>query len=660
MLRSIRVAASVLRTVVANKEPLQALWLRRRLATEAAAARRAVNVFFGSQTGTAMGFAQQLARMTQKRDFPTRVIDLASFEPQMLHEASGSPPAPPPPEIVNVFVTATFGKGEPTSNAVSFHRWLTSEATSAQVGGALYAVFGLGQSKAYPERYQAMGKAVERHMNQLGASAIIERGEGDDADDIEVDFDTWAERLMARLDSEAPLRTQAAAAAAAATTATPPSPPTPSEASASGSSPSAECVVTRRVAQQRELERDVVDVRNPLPALVLLNQQLHSPQSPGSCKLIQFDLATASLERPISYETGDYLGVLPNNPFDDVEQLARDLRIDMHYVVQQSRHSAVLRRNCTMREALLQYYDVMSVPRRSHLRLLALHASSAADRERLERLATSPEDYQRVVAAQHLSMIDLMHLFPSLGFEYEPDALLEALPPLMPRFYSIASSATLSPEVADLLVSVVRFQTPNGRLHHGVCSNFLDRLRPGDRAPIFVKRSLFRLPPDPRTPIIMIGCGTGLAPFRAFIAERAHLRRSASSDAVAREHGRNLLFLGCRRRQYDFLCRDELERHVAAGHLDLVTAFAFDQPDTIFVQHRMLEPNNSALIWSLLDKQRANVYVCGNVAMGRGVFDALVEIVASQGAMSREAATQYVMQLQEGDSCGRYQTDVFS
>jgi sulfite reductase alpha subunit-like flavoprotein len=335
------------------------------------------------------------------------------------------------------------------------------------------------------------------------------------------------------------------------------------------------------------------------------------------------------------------------------------------------RVSIVLKKDCSMRDALLYHYDITSSPRRSHLRLFALHASGN-EQARLNLLADSTEEYNRYIVANHINITELLQDFPSLSFHKRGDELLEILPPLLPRFYSIASSSLVNPNTIDIVVAVVKFQTAMNRIHKGVCSNYLASLVPNGKegkesaALAFVKSSLFRLPEDPQVPVIMIGAGTGIAPFRAFVQERLRRQRDCGGDQVpcnfdfdktnSTRLPLNTLFFGCNHQSRDFLFHEELETAVKSGELNLQPAFAFDQKQTVFVQHRLVEPANSALVWKLIDQRGGHIYVCGGMQMGKGVFEALTSIVAKEGKMTKEAAASYLTTMQANN---KYQLDVF-
>jgi sulfite reductase (NADPH) flavoprotein alpha-component len=227
----------------------------------------------------------------------------------------------------------------------------------------------------------------------------------------------------------------------------------------------------------------------------------------------------------------------------------------------------------------------------------------------------------------------------------DPEAFVEALDPLAPRLYSISSSLKASPGRVSLTVDTVRYRIGR-RMRHGVASTwFADRLNPGGKVRLYVQKAQhFGLPADPAIPIIMIGPGTGIAPFRAFLYERLATKAS----------GRNWLFFGHQRRDYDFFYEDELAGMKAAGVLNhLYLAWSRDDAQKFYVQDRMRQAGRDVWTWIA---EGAHIYVCGAIGMGKDVERALVDIVAEHGARSINEAVAFVADFKKK---GRYQTDVY-
>ncbi len=337
----------------------------------------------------------------------------------------------------------------------------------------------------------------------------------------------------------------------------------------------------------------------------------------------------------LAYEPGDSLGVWPHNNPDEVELLLAILKARGSEAVTLCDGAVV-----SAREALTRECDLRA-PGDTLYRCLAGEAKDSVDRARLARLAD--DDSEADAFGVH-DVLDVLMEFPSA--RPRVGDFVAALSRLQPRLYSIASSQRMHPAEAHLTIGVLRYDR-NDRTYQGTASGFLaDALRPGRPLSVFVQRSHgFRLPADPATPVIMIGPGTGIAPFRAFLQERA------ASGAP----GRNWLLFGNQRRDQDFLYRDELEslaERRVLSRLDL--AFSRDQASKVYVQHRMLEA--AAELWRWL-RNGAHLYVCGDAKRMAGDVDlALRQIASTEGAMDDVAARRWLADLARA---GRYLRDVY-
>jgi len=374
---------------------------------------------------------------------------------------------------------------------------------------------------------------------------------------------------------------------------------------------------------------------NPFPARVTESRLLNKPGSAKETKHFAVNIAGSGLH----YKPGDSLGVFPSNRPSEVEELLQRLGATGSEPVTLPRTTAPV----SLREALTERVALAGPPRKM-IETLAAAATDPAEKAKLTGLL-APE--AKEIVAEFLrerEFVDLLAEFPSA--KLTPQAFIDHLRRLQPRLYSIASSARAYPDEAHLAVAVVRYET-NGRHRVGVCSSFLgDRVQVGTTpVPVFVSSSHFRPPEDGAKDVIMIGPGTGIAPFRAFVQERV----------VTGATGRSWLFFGDQHAATDFLYEDEWKEFLAKGQLTrLDTAFSRDQALKIYVQDRMRE--NGAELWAWI-QNGAHFYVCGDAKrMAKDVDMALHDLIATHGKMLLPDAVEYVKQMKKDH---RYQRDVY-
>lgn len=376
---------------------------------------------------------------------------------------------------------------------------------------------------------------------------------------------------------------------------------------------------------------------HPFPARVTENRLLNRPGSAKETRHFVVDLRGSGLH----YKAGDSLGVFPSNRASEVDEVLRRLGASGDEPV--SPALLKLMAPISLREALTHRLSLAKPPRR-FAEVLAAKATSPDERARLAGLLAPEAKEALAQFLEEREFVDLLAEFPSARLTAQE--FVDQLRKLMPRLYSIASSGRAFPSEVHLTVAVVRYAT-NGRDRVGVCSTFLaDRAELGTTpVPVFVSDSHFGPPEDGARDCIMVGPGTGIAPFRAFLQDRV------ATGAT----GRNWLFFGDQKQATDFLYEEEWADYLRRGSLTrLDTAFSRDQQAKVYVQDRMRE--NAAELWRWL-AGGANFYVCGDAKrMAKDVDAALHEIVAVQGGMSPEQAADYVKQLKKDK---RYQRDVY-
>lgn len=481
-----------------------------------------------------------------------------------------------------VVYAATWGEGDPPSRAADFYQALMSDA-APRIEGAKFAVLGLGDT-AYVN-FCGVSKAIDARLEQLGGERIADRV------DLDLDYAKqaaeWTDASFARF--------------------------APADAPASGT------VVHVDFSNGQPQPEDggpEFTAENPLEAEISALVNLN-----GTGSTRETWHAELAFDAPgFTYQPGDAIGLLPENDPVLVDDLLKTVG---------------LASNAALLLKIQRFFDVTTLSR-----ALVENYANLTERADVKALLEG-EAYAKFAADRQL--IDLFEAFPE---KLTDEQLLSLLRPLPGRLYSVASSLREHPGEAHLLVGAVRWNS-HGRVRKGVSSTYLgERSKVGSTARIYVKPNRhYRLPPDGNTPIIMVGAGTGIAPYRAFIEERV----------ATGAKGKSWLFFGERNFTNDFLYQLEWQDYIEAGSLTKIdTAFSRDQPEKIYVQHRLWERREEIADW-LADG--AHFYVCGDEkGMAKDVDQTLVRILA-QAAKGDEDAGR--AKLKELTKAGRYQRDVY-
>ncbi|SOB74797.1 sulfite reductase (NADPH) flavoprotein alpha-component [Marinobacter sp. LV10R510-11A] len=484
-------------------------------------------------------------------------------------------------------LTSTHGEGDPPDSALDFHEFLNGKK-APKLEGLRYSVLSLGDSSY--EHFCKTGQDFDGRLATLGATALAERVDCDvDYEDLAED---WINRVLETIASEA-----------------------------GASQPAAATTVGAEQAPASAFNR-----KNPYAAVILTNQLLSGRGSDKEVRHIELSLEDSGL----SYNPGDALGVYPENSPALVDELLGTLTFDGKQVVSADELEIPLR------EALAFYREItlLTPP-------LMKHWAELVDDDALKALVADSSELR--VWAEGRDVLDLVRAWPAA--QLQPQEFVNLLRKLPPRLYSISSSQASVEDEVHITVAAVRYSS-HDRDREGVASGWLsDRMGEGDEVRAYIDpNKKFALPED-SAPVIMIGPGTGVAPFRAFLQEREE--RGAEGD--------NWLFFGDRRFRSDFLYQSEWLKWRREGLLTrLDVAFSRDQAEKRYVQHSLKE--NGADVWAWLQRG-ASLYVCGDAdKMAPDVHQALLDIASEQGGLSQEQAEDYLRQLNRDK---RYLRDVY-
>lgn len=559
-----------------------------------------IAVLYASQSGTAEGLARKLAKELKAQGHAPAVSTLVGYTPAALAVEKHA-----------LILASTYGDGEAPEGVQPFYEQLCLEHFP-RYENLSYAVLALGDR--HYEHFCRFGSELDSKLAALGANRLFARVDCDI--DVSETFEQWKAVLIPRLTEIAAAPGAKVSASACGTTAAGPMPEKPIPAP--GNVPSA----MRPSAASHSREN---------PALVPLVDKRDLAHGDSSKSTLH--LAFSIEDTGLSYETGDSCGVIPYNDANLVAEILQSLRFNGNELVQSGKAGTT-----TLHDALTHHLQITRLNRKTVSEYAALGKCP-----KLLDLLVPEHRVQLDAYVYDRGLIDLLVEFP--GIIVDATELVAILPKLTPRLYSISSSPAAHYGEIHTTVAVVRYRSHN-RERGGVCSTlFADRAAIADRFPIYIQpNKKFRLP-HADTPIIMIGPGTGIAPFRGFLYERRALGAK----------GRNWLFFGERHSKTDYLYREELEAMHADGHLTrLDTAFSRDRDGRIYVQDRMLE--QSTLFWSWL-QDGASVYVCGDASrMAKDVHAALNSIVEKEGSMSSQAAEEYVQAIKDEH---RYHRDVY-
>lgn len=572
-----------------------------------------ITILFGSETGNSEDLAERIRREAKNRHFPTKIFCMDDYPILNLIE-----------EKLVVFVCSTTGQGEEPENMKQFWKFLLRKnLPNNSLQKMKYSVIGLGDSSY--QKFNYVAKKLYKRLMQLGGTPIMPLVLGDDQHEYGYDgmINPWLNKFWSKILEMYPL-------------------------------PNGVHIISDDILQDSKfriefIPDDKVDKN-------LGNDETNSKSSKYTVTLKNNSRITSSshfqdvrliklnIEDNIVYNPGDVAVLEPKNLKKNVDVFLKLLNVnpEQKFLVHQNDSDDLippkLNQLLSVRECAENYWDISSIPRRSFFELFRHFSQSELEKEKLLEFC-QPEGQEELYSYCNrprrtiLEVLqDFPHTTPHIPFEY----LFDLIPPIKSRSFSIASSPLAHSGEIHLLVAVVKYKTKLLNPREGLCSNWLASLQPEDniKLSLSIKKGSISLPSE-NQPIIMIGPGTGCAPFRSFIHERCY-----------KNIGNNYLFFGCRKRNSDFYFESEWNTLIQKNLLHLFTAFSRDQEEKNYVQHKMLE--NKELLWKLINEDNAWIYIAGNAKqMPQDVQNALLNIISECGELNINDAKNYLKNLEK-------------
>ncbi|KYB25321.1 Nitric oxide synthase-like Protein [Tribolium castaneum] len=595
-------------------------------------------ILYATETGKSESYAKKLVEIFGHA-FNAQVYCMSDYDISSIEH-----------EALLLVVTSTFGNGDPPENGEEFAKNLytlklsengisNDDATKLR-----FAVFALGSS-AYPN-FCAFGKYVDNLLGELGGERLCKMASGDEMCGQEQAFRKWAPQIFKVacetfcLDDDDTLL----------------------EATMTLQSDSLTSQTVRFVSSKAENITTALSKchnKKVHSSRLLRRTNLHGEKSSRATLLLEF-------ENNLSYKPGDHLGVYAINRPELVDRIiarlkgvdAPDTPIELQILKETHTSNGVMKTwtpherlpTCSLRTLLSRFLDITTPPTPNLLQHFASIATDQEDQRKLELLATDSAAYEDWRHWRYPNLLEVLEEFPSVS----PLAplLIAQLSILQPRFYSISSSPALHPHEVHLTVAVVVYRTQDGEgpVHYGVCSNYLQDVPVGQEVCFFVRTAPnFHLPSDPITPIILVGPGTGIAPFRAFWQHRL------AQVLAGKKVGKIWLFFGCRTNDLD-LYKEEKNEMLRRKVLDKVFLALSREPNVpkTYVQNLALKEADE--IYRILVLEKGHFYVCGDCTMAEHVYQTLKNIIQKYGAMSEKQAEEKILSLRDEN---RYHEDIF-
>ncbi|WOI43058.1 bifunctional cytochrome P450/NADPH--P450 reductase [Bacillus altitudinis] len=562
-------------------------------------------VLYGSNLGTAKQMANEFAEDGKAKGFDVTTAPLDDYTRKL-------------PESGAVLIVTASYNGHPPDHAKQFVDWVTQDEEQ-DLSNVTFAVFGCGD-RNWASTYQRIPRLIDEALERKGAKRVTDIGEGDAGGDMDEDKETFQKTVFDELAKEFNLTLQ----------------------EKRQEKPNLSIAYTNEL-----VERPVAKTYGAFSAVVLKNQELQFEKSTRQTRHIELQLPEGK-----HYKEGDHIGIVPKNSATLVQRVTDRFKLDpqQHMILSSEKEASHLPLNqpIQVEELLASHIELQEPVTRTQLRDLAKYTVCPPHRIELEQMAG--ETYQEAVLKKRVTMLDLLEQYEACELPF--DHFLALLPGLKPRYYSISSSPKVDEKRLSITVAVVKGKSWSGRGEYaGVASNYLCGLQEGDEVACFLHEAQagFELPASPEIPMIMIGPGTGIAPFRGFIQAREAWQNEGKSLGEAH------LYFGCRHPHEDDLYYDEMQLAEQKGVVTIHRAYSRYEEQKVYVQHFI--KNDGAKLIELLDKG-AYLYICGDgKVMAPDVEATLIELYQTEKQCAKETAEQWLTSLANDN---RYVKDVWS
>ncbi|XP_012063094.1 PREDICTED: NADPH-dependent diflavin oxidoreductase 1 [Atta cephalotes] len=596
-----------------------------------------IRVLYGSETGTAQDVAEQIWKSAKRKGLQSTVSSLNDYDIQNL-----------PFEQLIIFVVATTGQGDPPANMKQFWRHLLRKTLSATMLQNLkYGVLGLGDSSY--SKFNFAAKKLNKRLVQLGGEELLPIGLADDQHNLGIDavVDPWIKKLWKEIANVFKI--------------------------------SVEDKINKEDLIIKRYNISIIEMKQSNPICIdeqlldipyHLNTDIYAQETFINSDIrigtIVENISTTSQDHfqnvrlitikanNITYDPGDVIYIRPKNTAEQVKRFfdilhEHNIKLFSDTIIQVSEKEIkvpfILKRNLTLGEIVEQYWDLNFKPRRSTMHTLSLISENELEKEKLCEFISpiSQEELYDYINRPRRNILEVLKDFPYTTSKLNITLLFEIMSPIKPRPYSIASSLETTPNRIQVLVAVVKFKTRLVEPRFGLCSKWLASLNNNDKVIFWLQKGTFRF--DNNKPMILIGPGTGVAPFRSLLLEKVKKGKDLKEC---------ILFFGCRNENKDYHCREDFECLSRKNNLKIFCAFSRDQHHKIYVQHLIRQQRE--LCWQFLENN-GSIYLAGNSKnMPDNVRDEFVSLAKEIGKMTKEQAETFIKHLEKNN---RYQTETW-